>query len=185
YQNLAFGCALSLLGDFHLAEDVTQEAFVTAYFNLAQLRDPAAFPGWLRQLVRSCAHRLLRQQHLQCVPLETAAEVGCNQWQPDRCFEQKERTAAVLAAIGALPQSQREVVTLFYLQERSQREVAAFLGVPVTVVNNRLHAARATLKRRMLAMLEDTMREKALREPFAAHVGRIVTVRGPVLEVQF
>src|SRR5947207_14587090 len=64
YQNLAFGCALSLLGDFHLAEDVTQEAFVTAYFNLDQLRDGDAFPGWLRRIVRSRALRLLRQQHL-------------------------------------------------------------------------------------------------------------------------
>ena len=108
--------------------------------------------------------------------------MGCDEWQPDRCFEEKERAAAVLAAIGALPQSQREVVTLFYLQERSQREVAAFLGVPVTAVNNRLHAARITLKRRTLAMLEDTMRENALREPFATHVGRIVAARGPVLE---
>src|SRR5438067_6011479 len=66
YQNLVFGCALSLLGDFQMAEDVTQEAFVTAYFNIAQLRDPGAFAAWLRQLVRSRAHRVLRQRCLQC-----------------------------------------------------------------------------------------------------------------------
>src|SRR5438876_11477368 len=96
FRNLAFGCALSILGDFHLAEDVAQEAFVAAYFNLGQLRDADAFPGWLRQLVRSRAHRLLRRRCLECVSMEAAAEVGCDQWRPDRCFAQKEQEAAVL-----------------------------------------------------------------------------------------
>ena len=45
FQDLAYGYAYSLLGDFHLAEDVAQEAFLEAYRHLVDLREPAAFPG--------------------------------------------------------------------------------------------------------------------------------------------
>ena len=51
FQDMACGYAYSILGDFHLAEDAAQEAFVDAYRNLGQLREPRAFPGWFRRVV--------------------------------------------------------------------------------------------------------------------------------------
>jgi len=46
FQDMGYGCAYAILGDFHLAEDVTQEAFIEAYRNLPKLRSAAAFPAW-------------------------------------------------------------------------------------------------------------------------------------------
>ena len=51
FQDMAVGYGYSLLGDQQLAEDVAQEAFLTAYLHLSTLRQPAAFPGWLRIVV--------------------------------------------------------------------------------------------------------------------------------------
>src|SRR5437879_12394978 len=62
YQNAAYGYALAILGDPHLARDAAQEAFLTAYCSLGQLRSPEAFPGWLRRIVRTRC-RLLRREH--------------------------------------------------------------------------------------------------------------------------
>ena len=45
HQEMAFGHALGILGDFHLAQDAAQEAFVSAYVGLAGLRQPEWFPG--------------------------------------------------------------------------------------------------------------------------------------------
>ena len=45
FQDMAFGCAFAVLGDAYLAQDTAQEAFVVAWQKLAQLREPAAFPG--------------------------------------------------------------------------------------------------------------------------------------------
>ena len=51
FQDMAYGFAYSILGDFHLAEDVAQEAFIEAFRQLPQLEKPAAFPSWFRKIV--------------------------------------------------------------------------------------------------------------------------------------
>jgi DNA-directed RNA polymerase specialized sigma24 family protein len=58
FRDMACGYAYSLLGDFHLAEDAAQDAFVAAYRTLDQLRQPEAFPGWLRRIVWSACGRI-------------------------------------------------------------------------------------------------------------------------------
>src|SRR4029079_7230431 len=63
FQQFAFGSALAMVGDFHRAEDVVQEAFVAAWAALPTLEEPKAFPSWLRAIVRHRASRLLRRGH--------------------------------------------------------------------------------------------------------------------------
>ena len=76
-------------------------------------------------------------------------------------------------------------MTLFYVHECSQQDIATFLGLPVTTVNNRLHAGRARLKRRVIAMVKDTLASHALPDDFAARIGRIVRAREGVIEARF
>jgi len=185
FQQMAFGYALALLRDLHQAEDVVQEAFVAAWFGLRTLADPAAFPGWFRSIVRHQAHRFLRQRHLDPLPLDAAHAVPAGDGGPDRRLEQAQQLATVLDAIEGLPASHREVVTLFYVHECTQQDIATFLGLPVTTVNNRLHAARAQLKRRTLTMVKDTLEAHRLPDDFAARIGRIVRAREGVVEVLF
>jgi len=185
FQQMAFGYALALLRDLQQAQDVVQEAFVAAWFGLGTLADPAAFPGWFRGIVRHQTHRLLRQRHLDALPLAAAAAVVTEDSTPDLKLEQGRRLASVLNAIGGLPALLREVVTLFYVHECTQQDIATFLGVPLTTVNNRLHAARTRLKRRTLTMVKDTLEAHRLPDDFAARIGRIVRAREGVVEVLF
>jgi hypothetical protein len=76
------------------------------------------------------------------------------------------------------------VVLLFYIEEHTQKEVAQYLGIPKTTVNNRLHSARKILKRRMLNMVEDTLKSSRLPDDFADNIGRIVSVQGRIVEAQ-
>src|SRR5688572_8975422 len=73
FQDAAVAYAYARLGDFHLAEDAAQEAFVQAYRDLPALREPAAFAGWLRRIVGSRCGRLTRRARVRVVPLEEAA----------------------------------------------------------------------------------------------------------------
>ena len=185
FQHMAFGYAVALLRDLQQAEDVVQEAFVAAWFGLRRLADPAAFPGWLRGIVRHQAYRVLRQRPQAPLPLEAAFGVPANGSAPDRRAEEREQVAALLGAIAGLPSPVREVVTLFYIHDCTQQDIATFLSLPVTTVNNRLHAARQQLKRGTLTMVKDTLEAHRLPDDFAARIGRIVRTREGVVEVLF
>src|SRR5260370_34342341 len=116
FQHFAFGSALALVGDFHQAEDVVQEAFVAAWAALPSLTEPAAFPGWLRSIVRHHASRVLRRAHLELLPLAAAEQVASDQLPADDTLDRRHQTEAALAAIAELPPALREAATLFFVQ---------------------------------------------------------------------
>lgn len=170
FQDMGYGCAYAVLGDFHLAEDVTQEAFIEAYRNLPKLRRAAAFPGWFRRVVRYRCNRVMRARRLPTVPLETRSTVTSSQPGPAQAAEEREMTDGVIEAIRALPPPRREAVTLFYINGYSQKEIAEFLEVPVNTVKSRLHASRERLKERMIDMVERVFNENKLPDDFAGKV---------------
>ena len=147
FQDMAVGYAYSLLGDFHLAEDAAQEAFVAIRFELKSLRTPTAFVPWLRTVVRKYCDRISRQRRVD-VPLEEQDE----RWAADTpapidAIERGEISEHVDRAIASLPRKQRDVVTLYYIGEQSSRQVAEFLNLPITTVKKRLHDAKPKLRR--------------------------------------
>jgi RNA polymerase sigma-70 factor (ECF subfamily) len=86
---MAFGAALALVNDFHQAEEVVQDAFVATRSALPGLADPAAFPGWLRGIVRHQAFRVLRKKTLRTVPLVKAEDLPGEDVLADRGLEHR------------------------------------------------------------------------------------------------
>ena len=185
FQLFAFGSALAHVGDFQKAEDIVQEAFVAAWLALPTLAEPAAFPGWLRGIVRHQAFRVLRRNHAQTVPLTEAEELPSDEQPADYILEQRRQAAAALAAISELPDALREPATLFFIHECSHQDIATFLGLSVTTVNNRLHAARSRLKRRIVKMVSTTLNAGTFPDDFANRIGRLIEARGDVVEALF
>ena len=154
FGNMAFGYAFQVLGNEQLAQDATQEAFLAAYQRLPQLREPAAFPGWLRRIVHTQCHRITRVKRLENVPLahvanRPAAEADWTQ----RIAEEDAAQAlidCVMRAVAELPEHEREVVRLFYLDGHSIREAAQALNLPVTTIKKRLQYARERLRKNLL-----------------------------------
>ncbi|MHC4955237.1 MAG: sigma-70 family RNA polymerase sigma factor [Planctomycetota bacterium] len=166
YRELAYGTALALLGDHHRAEDAVQDAFVEAHTSWESLRDPKKRAAWIRGIVRHRCFRILRRRDMGSLP-ETAG--GEEPWQE---AARKEERGDVLSRVRALPQPLREVVVLHYLRCCPQKEVARFLDVPATTVNNRLHLARRLL--RGGTMQFDT-----------PEVGTVIAVDAPLVDVRF
>ncbi|MBV8348278.1 MAG: sigma-70 family RNA polymerase sigma factor [Mycolicibacterium sp.] len=152
---------------------------------MPKLAEPAAFPGWLRGIVQHQAYRVLRRRHLEAAPLDEAAEVASDAPTPDRRLEQHREAAAALTVIAGLPALLREPAALFYVHECSHQDIAAFLGIPATTVNNRLHRARSLLQQRIPTMTESTLRSHALPDDFANRIGRLATARSGLVEVMF
>ena len=185
FQHVAFGSALALVGDFQKAEDVVQDAFLAAWSALPKLADPAAFPGWLRTIVRHHAFRILRRREEASLPLEAADQVASDQPAPDAQVEQRQQAARALVAIGQLPDRLREPALLFFVHACSQQDIANFLDLPMTTVNNRLHAARTQLKERIITMMTQAISSQALPDDFAQRIGRLIETRGHVVDALF
>lgn len=160
FQDMACGCAYAVLGDFHLAQDAAQEAFLEAYRSLPRIKDPNAFPGWFRRIVLHRCNRLARRKSVPAQPIDAATAVASPRPSPAAAAERRELRDRVLAAIRGLPENDRMVTALYYINGYSQQDVADFLEVPVTTVNNHLHSARERLKERMVAMVEDELKSQ-------------------------
>ena len=143
---MAYACAYAVLGDFHLAENAAQEAFISAWQRLDQLHQPEAFPGWFRRIVLTACNRLTRRKRHQTIALDEGAHLHTHLTDPQTSVEKDELTRAVFAAIKKLTLNERMVVVLFYLKEQSQSEISAFLDVPLTTVAKRLYSAKARLR---------------------------------------
>ncbi|HEU5318736.1 MAG TPA: sigma-70 family RNA polymerase sigma factor [Chloroflexota bacterium] len=134
-----------------LAEDCVQDALMLALVRLAALRDPEAFPWWLRGIaIRVCRRaraRLSPHVPLPAVDELDAARIGdhCAEPSLDERLASQDLVRGVRAAVAALPPGQRAAVELFYLRGLSYDETGAALGVPVGAVKTRLHKARAAL----------------------------------------
>ena len=188
FQDMAFACAYAILKDYYLAEDAAQEAFIAAWQKLDQLNEPKAFPGWLKKIVFSQCHRLTRGKRLLVMPLYTGLSVPSSGPDPQALVERLELSEKVLAAIQALPDSERMVTTLFYINGYSQSDIGDFLELQDTTVAKRLFSARRRLKQGLIGMVEEDLKQhrpsrhtafadevRAKLRPFAGHDWQMVT----------
>lgn len=160
FQDTAVGYAYGILGNHDAAKDAAQEAFLEAYACLGALREPRAFAAWLRRIIFKQCDRITRRRALRQVPLEGAEGVPSPAPGPVEIYEQRELQAFVAHALQQLPEEQRLAITLFYLSGYSHQEVADFLQLTKSQVNNRLYTARNTLKERIFAMTKTTLSEQ-------------------------
>jgi RNA polymerase sigma-70 factor, ECF subfamily len=146
FQRMAFGIAYSKLSDQQLAEDVTQEAFLTAYKRIHQLKDSTAFPSWLKRIVMTHADRINRRQQPVIEPIETQHELVSSHLSPEAMLEETELRDRVQIAISALPEKERDVTRDYYIKGESQREISEKLDIPLATVKKRLQYAREHLR---------------------------------------
>ncbi|MDD4881009.1 MAG: RNA polymerase sigma factor [Gallionellaceae bacterium] len=136
--------------DGHLADDLTQEALARAIDRAGQIKDEAAFEGWLFAILNNCWRDYLRRCK-DCVDIEDIDEaVFAHDATPERLYASRQASNRVRIAIAHLPVGQRQVLTLVDIEECSYAEVATVLDIPVGTVMSRLSRARQTLKAQLI-----------------------------------
>jgi RNA polymerase sigma-70 factor (ECF subfamily) len=153
YKDGAYRLARALTGDEHLAEDAVQEAFIQALAKLGQLRDPEAFAGWLRRIVRTACGRLTRKRRESLA--ETAISGAAAGDGPLDGVAKDEVAMLIRQSIDGLSEATRETARLFYLDELDQATVAGMLGVPEGTVRRRLHDSRRQLREMLTWYFEE------------------------------
>jgi RNA polymerase sigma factor (sigma-70 family) len=124
-------------------EDLVQETFIRGFEALASLAEPEKFGAWLRGIASHACLDWLKRKERKQVALEGFDAAA----PPDADCE---RSHAVLEAVESLDEIHREVVTMFYFEKKSYKEMSARLGITAAGINARLQKARALLKERLL-----------------------------------
>lgn len=134
--------ALRTTGTVETAQEVVQDAWLSAWLHLPGFRGQSTVRTWLVRIVTTKALNALRRPP-PTVPLEAAPEPVTAGTEQE--VELRERAAAVRAAVAALPARQREAVVLRDLEGLSYEEVAAALGCSVASVKSALFRGRQSL----------------------------------------
>ena len=153
YQKSVHALAWRKVGDFHIAEEITQDTFLQAHKKLASLKNPSQFAGWLYVIADRLCRAWFRKRQLPTEPLETTDEEILEETDYANYIREQREDAAVehrrrivQKLMEKLPESERTVMVLYYLGEMSGKEISKFLGVSPNTVRSRLQRARKRLK---------------------------------------
>ena len=153
YQKSVHALVWRKIGDFHIAEEITQDTFLQAHKKLSSLKNPSQFAGWLYVIADRCCKAWFRKKKLRTKSLETTSvETLERAAYADYICEQREDAAVehrrkiVQKLMEKLPESERTVMVLYYLGEMSCEAISKFLGVSPNTVRSRLQRARERLK---------------------------------------
>ena len=142
------------IGDFHIAEEITQDTFLKAYQELAKLKKPQRFSSWLYVIAANRCSSWLRKKRLRMQSLEETDSTQLEKATYSQyVIEENERTTAeskrevVKNLLAKLQESDRTVITLHYFGDMSAAEIGAFLGVSVNTIKSRLRRAQQRLKK--------------------------------------
>ena len=154
YQKSVHALVWRKIGDFHIAEDITQDTFLQAYQKLSTLKKPQRFASWLYVIAANYCKMWLRKKHLSTQSLENTSSTQLEKvTYSGYIIEENERTTAetqhevVKKLLAKLQESDRTVITLYYLGGMNYEEISEFLGVSVSAIKSRLHRARQRLKK--------------------------------------
>jgi RNA polymerase sigma-70 factor (ECF subfamily) len=147
FQPTVYALALSRLHNPTEAQELVQEVFLHGMKKLPQLRDPACFAGWLRQItVRMAINRATRGMPFRKVDGELLDQAAAADPGPLDRLVQSEEAAQLHEGLERLKDIDRATLEAFYLRGRSLKQMSRDFETPVGTIKRRLHVARNRLR---------------------------------------
>ena len=150
YQHWVYNIAYGMLGHHQDAEDVAQDAFLSAWENIGKFQFRSRFSTWLFRIVKNkCLNHIDQYQRRKTDPIEiddSQPWVPLDTVTPEEEALRTEEKNIVHTALAKLKDSHREILVLRELQELSYEEISEILGCTLGRVKSRLHEARKALK---------------------------------------
>ncbi|WP_276497793.1 RNA polymerase sigma factor [Pontibacter litorisediminis] len=143
YAKAMFNVSMRITNDYAEAEDVLQEAFVSAFRNLHSYKGEASFGSWLKKIVVNAAINAVRKRRAELVPMDerTVANV------PDEVTEDDAewQVEQVRRAIQKLPDGYRVVLSLYLLEGYDHAEIGEVMGISESTSKSQYSRARKKL----------------------------------------
>lgn len=161
YGGLVWSLALHHLQDREEAADVVQEVFLKAYAALDRFQPEYPFKAWIARITLNHCINLNRKRKWPVTPIEDAAEqLPTTLGLPEKQLLDSERRDEVFLAVEKLPDMYRIPIVLFHQHELSYEDICRVLGLPMTIVKNRLYRARKLLAQQLAEYREQHVWEQ-------------------------
>jgi RNA polymerase sigma factor (sigma-70 family) len=171
YQSLVCSITYNATGSLSLSEDLAQDAFLAAWKQLSELREPARLRSWLCGITRFLVGKEFRRQGREPLhaaePLEEIQEPSSPEASPLLQAVSREEEAILWRALERIPDTYREPLILFYREEKSIERVAAELELSEDAVKQRLSRGRKLLHEEVVAFVEGTLSRTAPGQSFS------------------
>ena len=181
HQESVHALAWRRVGDFHFAEEITQDAFLRAYRGLPKLKDPGQFSGWLYVITNRLCNNWLEKNKSAITLLEDTPVVEVQRTAYERYVSeqhekkgQAHREEVVRKLLAKLPESERTVMILHYLGEMTAKEIGNFLGVSMNTITSRLQRARKRLQQHEELLVQEMLGSVQLSDTLTDIIARKV-----------
>jgi len=148
HKRMAYTLALKLVRVPEDAEEIAQDGFVKAYQSLKEFRGHSKFSTWLYTIIYHTSISRLRRKQLEIISIDDYQNRTFDVYESDHFLTQftiEEQNTLVRSAIDRLPDDERALITLYYLNECSVKEITSITGDSETNVKTKLFRIRKKL----------------------------------------
>lgn len=144
YSKAMYNAALRIVKDKEEAEDILQEAFISAFQKIHTYKSDSTFGAWLKRIVVNNAINKLRKRHVEFTSLEEApvdvAEVEYDLQDINFNID------GIKKAIAALPNGYRIVLSLYLIEGYDHNEISEILNISVSTSKSQYNRAKSKLR---------------------------------------
>jgi RNA polymerase sigma-70 factor (ECF subfamily) len=159
FERPIYALAYRLSGNYDDTNDIAATAFLRICQTIHHCKSAITLPAWVNRIVTNVFYDMCRRnQRRPAVSLDEMIErtdesalpfTNEQDKSPFNNICDRERRSLIEKTIATLPEAHRELVTMFYQEERTYEEIATVTGLPIGTIKSRLNRARATLQRKL------------------------------------
>ena len=161
YKDLIINFIYKSIGDYHRAEDLTQETFLRVFKNASHYEPKSQFRNWIYLIATNLCRNEIRNRNRRntaffddLVPQEVDVNHSALMRDvsnlPDVLYEKKEQQTIIQQTINRLPENQRLALNLVTYQDLRYEEIAEVLGCSVSAVKSLIHRARQNMRKLLM-----------------------------------
>lgn len=146
YKNPLYATILRMTKNPHDAQDLVQESFIKVYQQLEKYKETGSFSSWLyRVAMNHCMDEFRKKRYkMKSIEIDEGKVIAGDH--PEIIFMKKEKSRQVERLISTLPEDERIIILLRYVNELSYQEISELVNMPLSTVRNKLHRAKKKMR---------------------------------------